>query len=127
MAWTRKLQRKIPKRNNGTNRHSSISKKLRKEGKITEEFEIMLASLKLEEIIGLKLELSSKLAGGKLYGLPVWGSLHNVCQDAVLRYTISASRSNNDAARYLGITRNALRGLYKKFDLDNYFKDPDDE
>ena len=55
------------------------------------------------------------------------GSLHNVCQDAVLRYTISASRSNSDAARFLGITRNALRGLYKKFDQDNYFKDPDDE
>ena len=36
----------------------SISNKLRKSGKSSEEFEIILNNLSLEEVIGLKLELS---------------------------------------------------------------------
>lgn len=85
----------------------------------------MLSSLTLEEIIGLKLELASRSAGGLLFGLPLWGSLPNICKDAVLRYTISASRSNSEAARFLGIDKARLKKLYKKFDLYNYFGELD--
>ena len=38
----------------------SIANKLRSENKINERFEIMLSSLTLEEIIGLRLELAAK-------------------------------------------------------------------
>ena len=51
----------MKKRNAGKNRYYSISKKLRREGKSSEEFEILFNSLSLEEVIGLKLELASKL------------------------------------------------------------------
>ena len=43
----------------------SILKKLRSERKITEEFEVMLNNISLEETIALKLELASKLVKGK--------------------------------------------------------------
>jgi len=89
--------------------------------KVTDEFEIMLASLTLEEIIGLKLELAARTVGGLLYGFPLWGALNNICKDAVLRYVISASRSNSEAARVLGVDKARLKKLYKKFDLYNYF------
>ena len=125
MGWTRKLHNNIPKRYNGVTKHYSISNKLKKENKITDEFEIMLSSLTLEEIIGLKLELASRTVGGMLYGLPLWGALPNICKDAVLRYTISASRSNNEAARFLGVDKARLKKLYKKFDLYNYFGELD--
>jgi hypothetical protein len=121
MAWIRKLHKNIPKRYNGVTKHYSISNKLKKEKKITDEFEIMLASLTLEEIIGLKLELASRTVGGLLYGFPLWGALQNICQDAVLRYVISAARSNSEAARVLGVDKGRLKKLYKKFDLYNYF------
>ena len=123
MAWTRKLHKNIPKRYDGLTRHYSISKKLKKEKKITDEFEIMLSSLTLEEIIGLKLELASRTVGGLLYGLPLWHALQNICQDAVLRYVISGARSKSEAARMLGVDKFRLKKLYKKFDLHNYFGD----
>ena len=35
----------------------------------------MLNNLSLEEIIGLKLELAAKAAGGYLYGIPIFSSI----------------------------------------------------
>ena len=125
MTWIRKLHKNIPKRYNGVTKHYSISNKLKKERKITDEFEIMLSSLTLEEIIGLKLELASRAVGGLLYGFPLWGALNNICKDAVLRYVISAARSNNEAARMLGVDKARLKKLYLKFDLYNYFGELD--
>jgi hypothetical protein len=123
MAWKRKLNKFIPRRYNSVVKQHSISKKLKHENKITDEFEIMLASLTLEEIIGLKLELASRTVGGLLYGFPLWHALNNICKDAVLRYAISASRSHAEAARMLGIDKVQLKKLYKKFDMYNYFGD----
>ena len=125
MAWIRKLHKNIPKRHNGMTKNYSISNKLKAENKTTDEFEIMLSSLTLEEIIGLKLELASRTVGGMLYGLPLWGALPNICKDAVLKYVISASRSNNEAARVLGVDKARLKKLYRKFDLYNYFGELD--
>ena len=63
-------------KNDGRNRYYSLSNKLRKEGKSSEEFEILFNNLSLEEVIGLKLELASKFGlKGKMYGLPIWYSL----------------------------------------------------
>jgi len=59
---------------NGKNKDYSISNKLRKEKRSHEEFEIMLNSLTLEEVIGLKLELASRNIANRLYGLPIWSS-----------------------------------------------------
>ena len=46
----------------------SVARKLRKDKKTTEEFEVMLGNLSLEEVVALKLELSGKIIKGKLYG-----------------------------------------------------------
>ena len=55
----------------GKNRFYSISRKLRKENKISEEFEVMLNYLSLEEVIALKLEAASLATGGKYFGFPI--------------------------------------------------------
>ena len=44
----------------GRNKYYSISNKLKKENRSSEEFEIIFNNLSLEEVIGLKLELASK-------------------------------------------------------------------
>ena len=49
----------------GKNNTYSISKKLQKDKKISDEFEIMINSLTLEEVIALKLELSTRSLRGK--------------------------------------------------------------
>ena len=114
MTWNKK---KIK----GKNERYSLMKKLREENKSTEEFEIMLNCLSLEEIIGLKLELASKVFGGKSYGLPIWKSMKEIVQDAVLKYTMSATRSKREAARFLGLHEQSLHLLIKKHNHFLYF------
>ena len=107
----------------GRNKYYSISNKLRKDGKSSEEFEIIFNNLSLEEVIGLKLELASKSAfKGKLYGLPLWHSLPNIVRDAVLKYALSATRSKREASRFLGLNEVGLKMLIKKYKVDNYFE-----
>tara|TARA_R110000824_G_scaffold85062_13_gene211680 strand:- start:768 stop:1169 length:402 start_codon:yes stop_codon:yes gene_type:complete len=120
MTW--KSKRKI----HGKNKHYSILRKLKRDKKTTEEFEVMLASLSLEEIIAMKLELASKTVGGKLYGLPLWHSLNNIAKEAVFKYVISASRTKMEAARFLGITKVYFNRLYKRYDVDGYFNEQED-
>ena len=98
------------KRNEGRNRYYSISNKLRKDGKSSEEFEILFNNLSLEEVIGLKLELASKSSfNGKLYGVPIWYSIPSIVKDAVLKYALSATRSKREAARFLGLNELAMK------------------
>ena len=114
------------KRNyNGKNKNYSISKKLRKERKSNEEFEIMLSSLALEEVIALKLELATKSISNRMYGFPIWHSLHNIVQDAVFKYAYSATRTTAEAMRFLGLPENRFHVLRKKYKIDDYFVEKD--
>ena len=110
------------KRNyNGKNKNYSISKKLRQDRKSNEEFEIMLGALTLEEVIALKLELATKSISNRMYGFPIWHSLHNIVQDAVFKYAYSATRTKSEAMRFLGLQENWFHKLQKKYGIDDYF------
>mgnify|MGYP003116632991 CR=1 FL=1 len=126
MGWRAKINKKLSKRHDGNNKNSSLSTKLKKEKKINEDFEIMLASLTLEEIIALKLELASKAVNGHLYGLPIWNTLPNITKDAVLKYLTSACKSQSDVARALGISKVRLHEIYRKFKVKEYFNNFED-
>jgi len=117
MSWKRK---KISK---GRNTYYSLSKKLRQEKKTNNEFETMLCNLSLEEVIGLKMELSSKLVNNRLYGLPVWKNLTDVVKDAILKYAYSSTRTQMEAMRFLGLTADSFQKLKKKYDPVSYFED----
>ena len=99
----------------------SISNKLMSENKIDEKFEIMLSSLTLEEIIGLRLELAAKTVNYKLYGTNIWQKLPSIVQDGVLKYVYSAARTKGEMASFLGINKTKLKRLLKKYDVTNYF------
>tara|TARA_R100001082_G_scaffold41394_1_gene21991 strand:- start:278 stop:658 length:381 start_codon:yes stop_codon:yes gene_type:complete len=119
MSW--KKQRRLQ----GKNKYYSLARKLRRENKTDDHFEVMLSQLTLEEVIGLKLELASKVLGGRLYGLPVWSSMHAIVQDAVLKWVLSASRTKGEAIRFLGVSQSKFYELTKKYKVDNYFSDLD--
>ena len=117
MSW--KKQRRL----HGKNKYYSLSKKLRRESKSNDEFEVMIGQLTLEELIGLKLELASKTLGGRLFGLPVWHSLHSIVQDGVLKWVFSASRTQGEAMRFLGMQKSNFVNLVKKYKIDDYFSE----
>jgi len=105
----------------GPNKNYSIVKKLRAENKSTVEFEVMLNNLTLEELIAIKLELSSRSINHKLYGYRLASSVPKIVQDALLKYASSATRSKKEAASFLGITKSAFNKLYKKYNIAEYF------
>ena len=109
------------KKNEGKNRYYSVSKKLRKEGKSSEEFEILLNNLSLEEVIALKLELATKNISNRMYGIPIWGNLLHIVQDAVFKYALSATRTQAEAMRMVGLKEVNLHELNKKFKPQDYF------
>ncbi len=114
-------EKKIPKRLRGKNYYQSISKKLLKEKKINNEFEFMLASLKLEELIALKLELAARNVKGKLFGFPIWNTTNLIIKDSLIKFALSATNSHKEAANLLGITPLDLKRFIKKYQVNEYF------
>jgi len=108
-------------------KYYSISKKLKRDKKISEDFEVMLNNLSLEEIIALKLELASKVVKNKLYGINIYKTLPRISKDAALKYAISACRTKYSAAAFLGITYRRLKQIQRKYNIYGYFDEQKDD
>lgn len=101
----------------------SISNKLKSLGRINEEFEIQLGSLTLEDIIGLKLELSAKTVNYDLYGINIWQTIPDIVKSAVLNFAYSAGRTKSEMAFFLGLDLSRFKKLLKKYEVTNYFSE----
>jgi len=117
MTWKKK------KRIQGKNKYYSVSKKLLRENKTNLEFEVMLNSLTLEEIIALKLELAMKAAGAPIYGVPLWRSIRDICKDSMLKLALSATRTKKEAANFLGIAFEEFRTELKRRNIEGFFEE----
>ena len=113
--------------NKSKTKYYSIVNKLKRENKINAEFESIVSSLTLEDLIALKLELSTKLVKNRLYGLPIWNNLVRITQEAVLKYAISATKSQGEAMRFLGLKQVHFRRLMKKYQIDSFFNSDKEE
>tara|TARA_R110002051_G_scaffold18663_1_gene53412 strand:- start:8 stop:385 length:378 start_codon:yes stop_codon:yes gene_type:complete len=102
----------------GRNYKYSLRNKLRREKKITDDFEVMIQSLSLEEIIGLKLELAASHINNKLYNFPVYRSIRYIVKEACLHFALSSTRTFDEAASFLGVRPGELRIEIKKFKID---------
>ncbi len=116
MVWTKK------RRNHALRKNYSVINKLEKEGIIDERFQLVLSRLSLEDLIAVKLELTSKSSGGNIFGLPIWYSITDIVRDAILRFSMSAARTKLEAARFLGITLYDYEYFLNKYKTRGYFK-----
>jgi len=97
----------------------SIKRKLRNENRINNNFENILSQLSLEEIIALKLELSTPIVRGKMYGSNIYYTLPVACRDALIRWALTMAPGKKSAADFLGIDYANM----KKLDFTHkYFK-----
>ena len=101
----------------------SFSDKLRNQGKSNEAFEIMLSALTLEETIALKLECSSRLTNGKLYGFNLWSNIVDITKEALYNAVISMTSTNKEACRILGITEHTFKSLKRKYNIREEYID----
>ena len=115
--WTKKRKKK----REGKNKYYSVVKLLRRQKKTSPQFEVMLASLSLEEVIALKLELAAQASGSPLYGVPIWKNLTFIVRDAVIKYALSATRSKREAARFLGIAEDSFIDNQRYYHTESYF------
>ena len=110
----------------GRNRYFSVSRKLRKEGKSSDEFEAMMATLTIEDLIALRLELAAKPTRGKIHGILQWHSLTDIIKDAALKAALSVSSTRKDATRILGISERSFKKAVKKYQSIDFFVDETD-
>jgi len=122
MFWKKKINSY-----KGKNYYYSFRNKLKKNKKITDEFEVMLNTLTIEELIGLKLELSSYSINNKLYNIPIYKNLIYIVKEACLKYALSACRTKGEAARMLGLNESVFENELKKFKVEKYFQDEQTE
>ncbi len=110
--WKKKL-----KEYKGKYSKYSIRNKLTKEKKINSDFEVLLNNLTLEEIIALKLELSSLYINNKLYNFPLYKSIKYIIKESLLIFALSATRTTRDASNLLGIRERDIYVEIKKFNI----------
>jgi hypothetical protein len=91
---------------------------LQKEGRINGDFLNVVSELKMEELIAVKLELSSRETNGKLYNFPLWHSMPNICKNALVLFAKSCSNTKSDMASILGISYSNFVELYKKYNKE---------
>ena len=96
----------------------SFISKLKHEGRIDENFLNIVSDLSLEELIGIKIEIASRLFGGKLYGLPIWRSMPRIVKEAMLHVAIGSCKTKTDMCTFLGITQEQLNNILKDYDLE---------
>jgi CRP-like cAMP-binding protein len=103
---------------------SSIStiNKLKEHNKINDSMLVCINSLKLEDLIAIKLELSSKNINNRLYGFDLWRRTSYIVRDGLLKYSLSVAKSKKDAARFLGITYAEYMKHLKDFKTRDYFE-----
>jgi hypothetical protein len=117
LTWKRSV-----KKGKGVNSPFSVSAKLKKERKSSDEFEFMLNKLSLEEIIALKLEITARVLGGKYYGFQLWSAIPKVVKEALMLYAISASNTDSDAAELLNMPTTRFIMLKNVYKSREYFK-----
>ena len=96
----------------------SIINNLKEQNKLNDQLLICINNLSLEDLIAVKLELSTNLLNHRLYGLDIWNKMPKITKEAVLKFSLSVTKNKTDAARFLGITQQNFRRALKNYNIE---------
>jgi len=117
MELSSKMWKKKLREYKGKYNKYSLRNKLLREKKINSDFEVILNTLTLEEIIALKLELSNLYINNKLYNFPLYKSIKYIIRESLIIFALSTTRTAKDAASVLGMRERDLYTEIKKFEI----------
>ena len=117
MTWKSKKKRKPTK----LDRYSIVNK-FKAEGKVTDLTLNNINNISLEDLIALKLELSTRYTCGKFYGMPLWRITRHTIIDALLKTALSIARTKKEAARFLGVDYMDFNRYIKKYKTISFFE-----
>jgi hypothetical protein len=103
-----------------TKRWDSYVTRFRKAGMLNEQIETAINNLTLEDLIVIKLELSTRTQKSPLFGIPIWDTLNVIVRDALLKYAISVTQTPSEAAASVGLSLKQFRKNMKEFRMYNY-------
>jgi hypothetical protein len=103
-----------------TKRWVSFVNVLREQGKLNEQVETAIHNMTLEDLIAVKLELSSRTQKSPIYAIPLFETLEVIVRDAMLKFAISATRTPSEAAASLGISLEHFRSQMHEFKIYDY-------
>jgi len=90
---------------------------LTQKGILSNELLVLISNMTLEDLIAIKIELSSSHLKNRLFGLDIWKKIDYITKEALMKVAISCTKSNSEAARFLGITLNDYRLNLQKFNM----------
>lgn len=99
------------------NKNYNLKNILLKEKKIDKEFLEKLRFVTLEELITLKLLVSSEALKGKLYNFPFLKYSYEICKEAVVRFALSMSSNRREASLILGMKKAEFIKYVKQYDI----------
>jgi hypothetical protein len=105
------------KKKNLTTTNKSIILKLC----LQDDLLVHINKLSLEDLIAVKLELSSRTLNNRLYGFDIWRKSNNIMKEALLKFALSATNSKKDASRFLGLTYIEFKQVIAKYKVKEYF------
>lgn len=94
-----------------TEERYSFCRELKKQNKINDEFESMLAHLTLEEVVSLKLELAARACGGKFYGNYLLKATKYIVDEALVRFSMVSCKTTQAGSQFLGVSLAHYRAI----------------
>jgi hypothetical protein len=116
MKWNKR------KNNYGLYKNYSIVNKFFKEEKVNANSLNHIDNISLEDLIAIKLELSTRILKGKYFGLNIMNSVKSIAIEAVLKAAVSICRTKKESAKFLGIEYTDFRKLIRKYDIESFFE-----
>ncbi len=103
------------------NKNYNLKNKLLKESKIDKQFLEKLSFITLEDLITLKLLVSSESLKGKIFNFPFLKYTTDICKEAIVRFALSASNNRKEASLILGMKKADFINYLREYDLIEEF------
>ncbi len=104
------------------NKNYNLKNILLKESKINKEFLEKLNFITLEELITLKLLVSTENLKGKLYNFPFLKYTTDICKEAVVRFALSMANNRKEASLIMGMKKADFIHYIKEYNLVEEFR-----
>ena len=103
------------------NKNYNLKNKLLKESKIDKQFLEKLSFITLEDLITLKLLVSTESLKGKIFNFPFLKYTTDICKEAIVRIALSASNNRKEASLILGMKKADFINYLREYDLIDEF------
>ena len=104
------------------NKNYNLKNKLLNDNKIDHSFIEKLKFVTLEELITLKLLVSTEGLRGKIYNFPFLKYTTDICKEAIVRFALTKANNRREASMILGMKKADFLQYIKDYGLIEEFK-----